>query len=316
MAPLRLLPLAIWARLATGAGLRYNLVVEDMIGAARLPFFAPLFPTRAVLGFWFQDNTGFFQAHYSARLAKLGAAVQSVVLAVHRQEATVCPSNASRDWLVNARGFRPGLVGVFYPSADPDNLADASIAFTSRPNRFVSIGNFRRVKRFEAAITTLAQLRETTPDAELALIGRPDDPVYLGELRRLARDLGVSDRVSFHISISDAQKYELLARSKALTVHSATEGFALTVTEAGLCGVPSVVNSSVPAEAFEPGITGIRVSDNSPSVYARELTRLMSDSMTWERLSRGALTLSQKFKKPSVEPSLEPIISPFLDPRD
>jgi len=307
IAPLRALSLSIWARLAGGAGLRADLVVEDMIGAARAPFLAPLFPSRAVLGFWFQDNTGFFRTHYPVPVAALAGTVQRLVLATHVGTFIVCPSRASRDWLVS-RGFPAERVGVFYPSADPDNLSQSSLEFSERANRFVSIGNIRRVKRFQEAIATLRLVRARIPDAELAIVGRREDDGYLAELRRFAIQEGVGDAVVFELDISDEQKYRLLANSKVLSIHSAVEGFALTVTEAGLCGVPAVVNSSVPPEAFLPGESGIRTQTDTAEAFAEEISRLFLDEGRWRELSRRTQELSRTFKEARPDEVLSSIL--------
>ena len=312
VAPLRLLAVAIWARLGVGAGLKADLVIEDMIGAARAPFLVPLFPTHAVLGFWFQDNTGFFETHYPRPIAALAGAVQRVVLAVHRRREIVCPSQASREWLV-AHGFPRDRVGVFYPSADPDNLAHGELGFSQRANRFVSIGNIRRVKRFQEAISTLRLLRATVPSAELAIIGRRDDVHYLAELMECARREGVEDAVRFEIDISDERKYEILAHSKVLSIHSAVEGFALTVTEAGLCGVPVVANASVPAEAYLPGETGVRTRTDTVEAFAQEISRLFVDEARWTELSRRTAEHSKAFKQPRPDPTLRLILDRIMN---
>ncbi len=303
IAPLRLLPLGIWAWLLFGAGRRADLVVEDMIGAARAPFLAPLFPSRCVLGFWFQDNSGFFDTHYSRTVAALAGAVQRVVLGVHASQFAVCPSVASREWLV-ARGYSAERTGVFYPSADPENLSNPHVPFSGRRNCFVTIGNIRRVKRFEEAIRALRLVRRSVSDAEVVILGRQDDGRYLDELRAEARETGLADCVSFEIGVTDQRKYDILSRAKVLTVHSATEGFALTVTEAGLCGVPTVSNSSVPPEAYRPGQTGVLVPEDSPQAFAREIVRLFRDEGRWHTLSKGALNLSSQFRVPQADPAL------------
>lgn len=313
IAPLRVLPIAVWVRLICDSRTGSDLVLEDMIGATRVPFLAPLFPRRKILGFWFQDNSGFFHTHYSGFLTSLAAVAQRVVLGVHRRCIVVCPSQTSRAWLLK-RGFSPGRVGVFYPSADPENRADARAAFSDRRNRIITIGNIRRVKRFGEAIKTLAILRRSVPDADLVILGRNDDGSYLEELRSQARDAGLEEEVHFEIGVSEQRKYDLLARAKVLTIHSATEGFALTVTEAGLSGVPAVTNSSVPPEAYRPGETGILVPSDSPEAFASAIRPLLENGQLWQRFSKSTQELSLQFKSTRADPTLTRMLAEILGP--
>ena len=278
-----------------------------MIGGARIPFLAPLFTRTPVVGVWYQDNTSLFRAQYGAFGARLAGAVQRVVLAVHRHCVVICPSRASRAWLVS-QGYDPSKVAVYYPSVDPFGLADPSRGFAERRNLVVAIGNLRPFKRFEEAIDVLGRVRLRVPDAQLAIVGRRDDSAYLRRLVERAKGSDVRGSVSFHLDVPDAEKFRLLGEAKVLTVHSPIEGFGMTIAEAGLCGVPSTVNPGVSEEVVEAGVGGVRVSAGDVEAFARETVALLSDAGEWARLSEGARRGAARYAKPRIDPALERVL--------
>ena len=239
-----------------GTALRVRRRGDDRWGPDPVPG-AALHPDTGQSGSGTRTTPRSSRAQYGAFGARLAGAVQRVVLAVHRHCVVICPSRASRAWLVS-QGYDPSKVAVYYPSVDPFGLADPSRGFAERRNLVVAIGNLRPFKRFEEAIDVLGRVRLRVPDAQLAIVGRRDDSAYLRRLVERAKGSDVRGSVSFHLDVPDAEKFRLLGEAKVLTVHSPIEGFGMTIAEAGLCGVPSTVNPGVSEEVVEAGVGGVR----------------------------------------------------------
>src|SRR5579884_1473637 len=118
------------------------------------------------------------------------------------------------------------------------------------------------------------------------------DPVAtpeLGEIRRLAADLGIADRVR---CIGRRQRDVLRYCYGAGDVVVTTpwyEPFGLTPLEGMACGRP-VIGSAVGGIAFTiiDGVTGFLVPPRDPPALADRLARLLSDAALRERMGRAA----------------------------
>ena len=237
VAPHRLLAPVVWAKLLAGFGTGFDLVVEDLITGERLPFFARVLARNRTVGFWFQDNRPLFAIAYGPLGRRAAGAVQALLMWLYQSGPVLVPSTTTRDWVLS-QGVPGNRVEVYHRSTVRPVWADPGVPFDRRENRFVVIANFRSYKRMEEAIEALELLLQSVPDARLTLLGRPDDPAYLAELRDRARRISASDAVDFEVGVSDERKFSILNQSKALTVHSPIEGLAWSLVEAGLSGVP------------------------------------------------------------------------------
>ena len=98
-----------------------------------------------------------------------------------------------------------------------------------------------------SACSSLRVLRALAalPDRNLQLrmVGPPDRR-YTPRLQRLAAELGVAERCTWHSWVSDAERLELLNRCQALVIASLWEGFGLPALEAMACGTPVIASSS------------------------------------------------------------------------
>jgi glycosyltransferase involved in cell wall biosynthesis/GT2 family glycosyltransferase len=113
----------------------------------------------------------------------------------------------------------------------------------------VSVGRLERYKGHHKVIAALPAILGTAPEARLVIAGSGP---YEMQLRRLARRLGVADRVSIK-SYRDEQRPQLLAliaSADVVTLLSTYEGHPLAVLEAIGLGRPIVVADS-------PGLTEI-----------------------------------------------------------
>lgn len=97
----------------------------------------------------------------------------------------------------------------------------------------LSVAQKRPYKNLHSLIRALPSLE---PDVVLVLPGSPT--AYEQELRVLAEELGVSDRVRFPSWVSEAELEGLYAIAAAFVLPSLIEGFGLPVLEAMARGVP------------------------------------------------------------------------------
>lgn len=123
-------------------------------------------------------------------------------------------------------------------------------------------------------IRAFAGMAEEHPEARLSIVGGGPQEA---ELRRLAKDLGIGERVDFRGAVAHAQVPEELRRLDVYAAFSRadSESFGVAVIEASACGLPVVVSrvGGLP-EVVEEERTGIIVPRDDAQAAGRALKRL------------------------------------------
>lgn len=110
---------------------------------------------------------------------------------------------------------------------------------------------------------------------------------YLDELKQLASDLGISDRVRWCGSQSRDNLATLMRDAKIMLVPSYSETFGLVALEANASGVPVIAAAAGGlCEAIADGETGIIMADRDPVAWAQAITLLLADDT--RRVALGA----------------------------
>jgi glycosyltransferase involved in cell wall biosynthesis len=148
------------------------------------------------------------------------------------------------------------------------------------------VGRLDRKKRVEDVIQAFARIAPTWPEALLVIAGGPDAfmPEYMDELRGLARELNLAERVRFLGDRPDVPR--LMAGFDVLVWLSEGEGMPHVLVEAGAAGVPVVATPDVgAADMVADEVTGLLVPHRDPAAVARALNRLLADPVLRRRLS-------------------------------
>ncbi|KAF8068371.1 alg2 [Scenedesmus sp. PABB004] len=210
-------------------------------------------------------NSNFTAAVYAAtftRLAASGAPPPRVLY-----PAVAVPGEA--DLAAAAAGWRGALP------------AELAARIGSGPT-FLSINRFERKKGIGLALSALQELLARRPDcgAQLVVAGGydarlPENREHLDELRALAAELGVAERVAFLPSFTDGQRGALLAACRAVVYTPAHEHFGIVPLEAMVAGRPVVaVNSGGPTESVRHGETGL-LCEPTPAAFADAMEALL-----------------------------------------
>ena len=144
------------------------------------------------------------------------------------------------------------------------------------PGRIVSSGRLERYKGHHRVIEALPHVMREIPEAHLLILGSGP---YEGDLYKLARHLGVSDRVSIkHVAPTDRQSMAtMLAESSVVAALSDYEAHPVAVMEA-LCVARPVVGYDIAGigELFAAGwVHGVPHGAPAAAV-AQELVKAMS----------------------------------------
>jgi glycosyltransferase involved in cell wall biosynthesis len=150
--------------------------------------------------------------------------------------------------------------------------------------RLLAVGRLTYYKGFDVLLRALAQLES----ASLVLIGGGEQE---SDLRALAIDLGIQQRVLFCGNVDDATLEAAYAAAEAFCLPSIerSEAFGLVLLEAMRARLP-VVASAIPGSGVnvvvEHGRTGFLVEPNNPRALAQALEKLAGDATL--RQSMGA----------------------------
>ena len=147
----------------------------------------------------------------------------------------------------------------------------------------------RPYKNLHRLIRALPQLDE---DVLLVLPGSPT--AYEVELRALAHELGVLDRVRFPDWLSEEQLEGLYALSSAFVLPSLIEGFGLPVIEAMLRGTP-VGCSNIPALTEVAGDAALTFDPERQQEITAVIRRLLEDREGSARLAERGRERARAF---------------------
>ncbi len=146
----------------------------------------------------------------------------------------------------------------------------------------ISVGRLYRQKGQGDLIRALAAIRQDLPEARLLIVGEdyplanPGGRSFEAELRSLARELGLEDRVIFTGFRKDVAP--LIAASDVLALPSTGEPFGLVYLEAMAMKRPVVALESGGApEVVEHGKSGLLCPPGDPQSLANGLLTLLRD---------------------------------------
>ena len=121
------------------------------------------------------------------------------------------------------------------------------------------------------------------PDLLLVIAGN-DDESYLPELRRIAQQEGVTDRVRFIGPASDSEKWGLYANAEMFLLPSYSENFGNVVAEAMAMRCPVVITEDVGIAPLVREADAGRVTSGDPLPLAATINALHADPTLRRRL--------------------------------
>ena len=266
----------------------FDVVVECL---NKLPFLAPLYSARPVLGLCHHlfGATAFRQVAWP--IAAAVVAVERAIPLAYRRAPIVAISESTRDDLV-ARGDRPAQVEVQVPGIRRPDAQPAPIA--RREPLVVYVGRLEAYKRIDLVLEAVAQLARAAPrrPARAARARRGARRGSSAAPRRSGSATAWSSRASS--PTPSATRGSRASRVCVCASHK--EGFGLTVIEANAVGTPNVA-SDAPGlrDTVRHGETGFLVAEPDPARFAERIDALLGDDALAERMSRAALAWSQRF---------------------
>lgn len=249
--------------------------------------FLPALPTR--LGKTLTDAATVFTVHGTALTSGVGRDT-SKLAAVKRRIERAFVLEFDYDHVVSVNNEHVGLLAEHHSdvSCIPNGVdLDRFSVDVDRGEDILFLGRLAPKKRVSDLIRAFAQIEEDVPESDLVVVGTGPKEA---ELKDLAVQLGVDDRVSFEGRVSDEAIPRYYASAGVFALPSVWEGHPLTLLEAWASGAPVVTSAVEGIEEFvEHEETGYLVPPKSPDELADALVYALQnrdEALEWGQNAR------------------------------
>lgn len=196
------------------------------------------------------------------------------------------------------------MTTIYNPAYDSDIQAKAeepvSIEWMTNDEKNVAIG-VGSMKRQKDFMTLIRAVQRVNQEDELYLVILGDGELQ-DELKSLAENLGISDRVSFPGFVDNPYAY--MAKSDVFILSSAWEGFGNVIVEAMACGTPIVSTDcpGAPSEILNNGEYGPLVPVGDDEAMAKAIKTVLTEPIESSVLQSRAKDFA-----------IEPIVDQYED---
>lgn len=135
-------------------------------------------------------------------------------------------------------------------SAPPNNVAELRNAFHAAypelQNRraILFLSRIHEKKGCDLLIRAFAKVADVDPKLHLVIAG-PDQTGWVAELKSMANELGIADRICWPGMLRDEMKWGAFYSAEAFALPSHQENFGIAVAEALGCGLPVLISDKV-----------------------------------------------------------------------
>ena len=228
-----------------------------------------------------------------------------------RAAATIVYTRRLAEVLENEQGCRS--VHVMRRGIDGAAFADVRSSPERRTGRrrVIFVGRVVRGKGVLTLVKALSML--WTPEIEVVLVG--DGPAR-AEVERMARRLGVADRLHVTGFLPHAQVPTILGSAELLVLPSMYEELGTVLIEALHAGVPVVASrvGGIP-EVVEDGVTGLLVPPSDAAALARAIDTVLGDPELAARMGAHALDRARGYELEQVAADVHALYARLAEER-
>jgi phosphatidyl-myo-inositol dimannoside synthase len=207
------------------------------------------------------------------------------------QAARVLANSRFTAQLVEKAGVAPERIEIIHPGCDIDRFQPYNTSIELRQEILrqhwnsrviLSVGNLVVRKGHDMVIQALPRVLESVKDVVYLIVG---DGPYRAALEKLARAVGVRERVIFAGRVGDERLPEIYALGDVFVMPSRerlescdVEGFGMVFLEASACARPVVAGRSGGTDdAVMDGLTGLLVDPMSLEEISSAICRLLDN---------------------------------------
>lgn len=215
--------------------------------------------------------------------------------AYRRADAVLANSTDMAAGLITDLDLDPAKMRMINNPIDIDGIREAAgESLPGAPNRpfILTAGRLEYQKAHEALLRAFARSEAWRTHA-LVILGKGS---RLGELHRLAAQLGIGEYVRFIGFVPNP--YAWMARADLFVLPSRWEGFPTVAAEAMACGTPLLLTDCRfgARDIVEPGVTGELVPVNDEAALATEIAALLASPERRSALARAGREKVERFR--------------------
>lgn len=167
------------------------------------------------------------------------------------------------------------------------------------------VGRISRLKQIELCLDALAFLHANQErKVKLTVIGPQSDISYFSELKTIAAQLQITEKVNFVGLVEQKDLVPFYQKATLLLLPSAHESFGMVMVEAMACGTPvaAIKGTGGPDEIVEDGFNGILATKET---FSQRILELVEGEETLQELSHNArMRVKQKWSLEQTETAL------------
>lgn len=197
-------------------------------------------------------------------------------------------------------------VGIICPGFDlnfwSSEIAENIFQYEDYKPYILSVGAIKPRKGFLNSLQAFNIVAEKFKNLKYVIIGQGEELRYDDSLKSFIKEKGLDDRVIFISSGIDDNELLKFYRNAELFILTPVEenhhfeGFGIVYLEAAASGLPIVATlNSGATSAVKDGYNGILVPQNSPTVTAEAVLKILSDGATREKLKNNSREWAKNF---------------------
>lgn len=223
-------------------------------------------------------------APWTGWLDRPGVARQALPAA--RAAAAVMPVSTSVDRTIRLYAGQAVRTNVVPVGVDGDRFRPTN--GTRELDRVLFVGFVNYMKGVDVLLRAMQLLHEQAANARLVLVGGAHYRHTLRqerELRDLATELGLEDRVAFAGRLAPEEVSRLMAESALLVLPSRAESFGSVLVEALACGTPVVATRCGGPEDIVDEEDGVLVPPDDPGALAEGIARVLASRDSYDSVT-------------------------------
>jgi glycosyltransferase involved in cell wall biosynthesis len=216
--------------------------------------------------------------------------IESITL--KNADAVICVYSAIHDYAKRHGCKNPQLIHNFVGG---DHITKKIAWDLSQPIKLITVNRQLLEKNPENIIRALRLLPYAI---EYTIIG---EGILHDHLKDLAKDLGSTKRVQFFRTMPNEEVCKLYSQCDFMVSNCHYKGISKTIIEAGLSGLPIIINRYNDGYMLEEYRGGwIKECDDTPEGYAAALDGLIKNAQERESLGRKALSITNQRFSPKL----------------
>lgn len=272
--------------------------------------------------FWVEGKKRIFYIHQLTKeiwdisakfpLSKIGKISEEWMLRLNRKDSVITVSNSTKQELVD-RGYQPEKIKIIHNGVSFKPWKEEQWCKKEEVPAFIYAGRYSPYKGIDVSIQAFAQLKKTSPNAKLWILGKKDQDYVDKYILPICKEYNLEwvdvqkdsngneiepeqgDIISWGY-VSEEKKLELLSRAWTLLFPSIREGWGIPVTEAGCVGTPCIAfNSPGISEAIDEGNAGYLCMENSVIGLLEQMRLVISDKTMYSDKRKMAYEYSSQF---------------------